>query len=164
MADPAGDHDPSAPSLASAFQHERERTEELFARTAALVGRGCWVQAQGAFAAFDRRLRARIQRAEHRVLPLFEIKTGSPSELSRTLVREHRLIEAALEGLGACLRERRLDDAPACVRSLRQRLEEHDGRVGRLVFPLLDHLLTSDERLKLVAEGDDEGDGGSGDR
>ena len=54
---------------------------------------------------------------EEYVFPLFEIKAGSATELTRTLVLGHREIENGLERLGSCLREHRLDDVPACVRS-----------------------------------------------
>jgi hypothetical protein len=99
-----------------------------------------------------------MRRAEEYVFPLFEIKAGSATELTRTLVHEHREIEIGLEGLGACIRNRCLDDIPARVRTLRQVLEKHDGRAGRLFYPLLDRLLNEDERRLLVAGGDLEGD------
>ncbi|HEY6547929.1 MAG TPA: hypothetical protein VI589_08475 [Vicinamibacteria bacterium] len=143
------------------FHRARESTEEAFARTASLAGTGCWEGALEAFAVLDHRLRRRIRSAEEYVFPLFEIKAGSASELTRTLVLGHREIENGLQRLGACLRQRALDDVPGCVRALRQVLEEHDGRAGRLFYPLLDRLLTHDERRVLMARGDDEDEPGT---
>jgi hypothetical protein len=152
---PEAGSDRASPSLCAAFRHERARTDDLLARAACLGEVGPWPEALVAFEALDRRLRARIRRAEDLVLPLFEIKAGSASELTRTLVNEHREIEGALEALGTCLRERHLDDVEGRVRDLRRILEEHDGRRSRLVFPLLDRLLTDEERRRLLA-GDEE--------
>lgn len=157
---PSGADDP-ATSLSSVFRRERESTEEAFARTASLAGRGCWDAALDAFMMLERRLHRRIRRAEEYVFPLFEIKAGSATELTRTLVLEHREIEGGLASLASCLRERRLDDVPACVRGLRHVLEEHDGRAGRLFYPFLDRLLTDDERRVLLAGSDDEDEPGT---
>jgi hypothetical protein len=156
MANRPPDPDGPAPSLSSAYRREWQSTEEAFAGTASLAGRGSWEAALEAFTVLEGRLRRRIRRAEEYVFPLFEIKAVSATELTRTLVRQHREIESALERLGGCIRERRLDDVPASVRGLRQLLEEHDGRAGRLVYPLLDRLLTEEERRVLVAGVEDD--------
>jgi hypothetical protein len=160
MADPPSDHDGPAASLSSAHRRDWQSTEEAFALAASLAGRGSWEAALEAFTTLEGRLRRRIRRAEEYVFPLFEIKAGSASELTRTLVLGHREIENGLQRLGSCLRQHRLDDVPACVRGLRHVLEEHDGRAGRLFYPLLDRLLTNDERRVLMDRGDDEDEPG----
>lgn len=160
MGNPPPDPDGPAASLSAAYRREWQTTEEAFAETASLAGRGSWEAALEAFRVLESRVRRSIRRAEEYMLPLFEIKAVSATELTRTMIREHREIEGALERLERCVAERQLDDVPACVRGLRQVLEEHDGRAGRLVYPLLDRLLTDDERRHLMAgAADDDGPG-----
>ena len=158
----AGQPDMSVPppagrsaSLAALARRERERTDVAFARIAALAGTGAWDPAVEAFAAFASGLRRFIRRAEEVFFPLFEIRAGASTELTQVLLRQHRDIDDELERLLLCLRERRADDLPSCVRTLRRLLEEHDGRAERLVYPLLDRLLSEDERRILVTSADE---------
>ena len=145
---------PSA-SLSALARRERERTEVAFARMAALAGTGSWAPALEAFRAFESRLRRQMRRAEEVFFPLFEIRAGATSELTQGLLHQHRGIEEGLDKLLPCLRERRVDDLPGCVRALRRLLDEHDGQAGRLVYPLLDRLLSEEERRILVASADE---------
>lgn len=142
-------------SLVDLARCERERTEAAFARIAALAGTGAWEPAVEAFSAFESGLRRFMRRAEEVFFPLFEIRAGATTELTQGLLRQHRDIGEGLDRLLSCLRERRADDLPGCVRTLRRLLEEHDGRAARLVYPLLDHLLSEDERRILVASADE---------
>jgi hypothetical protein len=141
------------PVLADLARHENDKTLVIFARMAEASGTGAWATALLEFAALARRVRARLRFCEDVVFPLFELRAG-PTELTRTLVRQHREIEGGLRDLEECLRERRLDDLPADVRALRRALDEHHGRTARMVLPLLDRLLTDDERARLASRFD----------
>jgi len=141
------------PTLSSVFREEGARTRELFERAKRLALTGSWPEALATLGELEGRLEARRRRLEERVLPLFEIKAGSASELTRTLAQEHGRIEVALKAFGSCLRARGGDDLPACARELQRLLEEHEGRAGRLVFPLLDRLLSDTERRRLLVGG-----------
>ena len=141
----------SSASLSALARRERARTEAAFTRMAALAGTGAWAPALEAFRAFESLLRRQMRRAEEVFFPLFEIRAGAASELTQGLQQQHREIEDRLENLLSCLRECRLDDLPGCVRALRGLLDEHDAQAGRLVYPLLDRLLSEEQRRTLVA-------------
>ncbi len=156
MVPPFDDEGEPVPSLSEAARRERVLAEEEFARLAALSGTGAWAPALEAFSCLENRLRRCMRRAEDVLFPLFELRAGA-TELTRTLVRQHREIERYLADLLICLRDQNLDALPERVRELRGALEEHEGRAGRLVYPLLDRLLSEDERRLLVSN---DGDGG----
>jgi len=137
---------------------ERARTEEIFVRVVALGGEESWRSALRAFRVFEGRLERHIRLAEGVLFPLFEVKAGGETGLTVELVGNHRTITQGLQHLEACLRDGRLDDLPACVRSLRGVVDEHDGRELRLLCPLIDRLLSDAERgflgaRLLAAEG-----------
>jgi hypothetical protein len=130
-------------------QAEKARTEELFARVVALSAASSWPSARAAFGRLARRISLHIRLAEDAFFPLFELKTGGETGLTLELVDDHRAVLRDLEQLRACLHERRLDDLPSCVRALRDRLNLHDGRELRLLCPLIDRMLSDDERAFL---------------
>jgi hypothetical protein len=113
---------------------------------AAFGASGSWTSAEREFKRLSGRLQRHIRLTEDAFFPLFEVKTGGATGLTRELADDHRAIARDLGQLEACLRDRRLDDLPACVRTLRDRLAEHDGRELRLLCPLIDRLLSDAER------------------
>ena len=138
---------PSPPFAVTLFcRAEKARTEEVFARVVASSAAGSWTSAQLEFKRLSGRLQRHIRLAEDAFFPLFEVKTGGATGLTRELVDDHRAIARDLGQLEVCLRDRRLDDLPECVRTLRDRLAEHDGRELRLLCPLIDRLLSDAER------------------
>ncbi|HEY6548581.1 MAG TPA: hemerythrin domain-containing protein [Vicinamibacteria bacterium] len=138
---------PSPPFAVTLYcRAEKARTEEVFARVVAFSAAGSWTSARREFKRLSRRLQRHIRLAEDAFFPLFEVKTGGATGLTRELVDDHRAIARDLGQLEVCLRDRRLDDLAECVRTLRDRMAEHDGRELRLLCPLIDRLLSDAER------------------
>jgi iron-sulfur cluster repair protein YtfE (RIC family) len=133
-------------AVASYGRRQNDRTQEAFARVVALACAQSWPRALRVFRVLARRMERHVRLAEDVLFPLFELKAGGETELTRTLVTDHRAIEQGLECLEACLRERRLDDLPGCVRTLRRVVDEHGGREERLLYPMIDRLLSEEER------------------
>jgi hypothetical protein len=137
---------PGSFALAAYGRRQHDRTQEALARTVALACAQSWPRALRVFRVLSGRVERHVRLAEDVLFPLFELKTGGGTELTRILVIHHREMEEGLESLEACLRERRLDDLPACVRKVRRVFEEHGGREERLLYPMIDRLLSDEER------------------
>ena len=138
---------PSPPFAVTLYcRAEKARTEEVFARVVAFSAAGSWTSAQSEFARLAGRLQRHIRLTEDALFPLFEVKTGGGTGLTLELIDEHRAIARDLGQLEECLRDRRLDEMPAFVRTLRDRVDEHDGRELRLLCPMIDRLLSDAER------------------
>jgi iron-sulfur cluster repair protein YtfE (RIC family) len=138
---------PSPPFAVTQYcRAEKARTEEVFARVVAFSAAGSWPSAQREFKHLTGHLQHHIRLTEDAFFPLFEVKTGGATGLTRELVDDHRAIARDLGQLEACLHHRQLDELPDCVRTLRDRLAEHDGRELRLLCPMIDRLLSDAER------------------
>ena len=138
---------PSGPFAVTVYcRAEKACTEEVFARVVAFSAAGSWRSARREFKRLARRLQRHIRLTEDAFFPLFEVKTGGVTGLTLELVDKHRAIGRDLGQLEECLRDRRLDDLPACVRTLRDRVDQHDGRELRLLCPMIDRLLSDAER------------------
>jgi hypothetical protein len=149
MSEPSGEPPPF--EVTAYCRAEKGRTEEIFARVVALAGEESWRSARRAFTVLAGRLERHIEFAETVLFPLFEVKAGGKTGLTVELMGSHRAMRQGLGQLEACLRQGSLDDLPVCVRTLRDVVDEHDGRELRLLCPMIDRLLTEAERAFLGA-------------
>jgi iron-sulfur cluster repair protein YtfE (RIC family) len=137
-------------SIRTLFAEDHDRLDGLFAHYQERK-RADYAEARPFFRAFKIGLQRHIVWEEQILFPLFEEKTGlhdtGPTEVMR---REHRLIGERLEALHD--RVRRQDpESDAEEQALREALGVHNEKEERALYPVLDRLLT-DEEKRAVAE------------
>jgi len=117
----------------------------------AAMAAGRLAEARAAFRAFQEVLVRHLRLEDQLVFPLFEVRTGllggGPTGVMRD---EHRDIRSALERMDAALRS---EDPAAFAQGLaflQASLSDHTAKEERVIYPMLDGLLSEKERRLFV--------------
>lgn len=139
------------PSVTEYLSRDHVRLGLLIDRASTAMAEGRLAEARDGFRAFREALVRHLRLEDELVFPLFEVRTGlvggGPTGVMHD---EHRDIRGALERLDAALRS---EDPAAFAQGqafLHASLADHTAKEERVIYPMLDGLLSEQERRRFV--------------
>jgi len=104
---------------------------------------------RGTLEAFERAVRAHIERETRSLYPLCEQLFGGPEGAVAVLRQDHDALDAELRTVSRAAGRRA--ESAAHMESLAARLEDHFAREERVLFPLMAALLTGNDSGRLAS-------------
>jgi iron-sulfur cluster repair protein YtfE (RIC family) len=136
----------------SALGQDHDRLDELLARVVTLVDAGELARARADYADFETGLRRHIRFEEELLFPLFVERSGIKTGPTLVMISEHLEIERAVDDMHRALDDgdvTRFGDGRARLESV---LPGHNVKEERVLYPMIDSLITAEEGRILVAE------------